>query len=86
MFWCSGMHYVYLLKSLKNLECHYVGFTGNLKVRLAGHNARQNASTAPNRPWGFVAYFAFSDERKERAFEKYLKSGSGRTFAQRHFL
>ena len=75
-----------LLQSLKNSECHYVGFTGNLKKRLVSHNAGQNASTAPNRPWGLAAYFAFPDGNKARAFEQYLKSGSGRTFAKRHFL
>jgi len=29
-------------------------------------------------------YVAFSDDAKAFAFEKYLKSGSGRVFAKRH--
>jgi len=33
-----------------------------------------------------VAYFAFANERKAIAFEKYLKSGSGKTFLKRHLL
>jgi predicted GIY-YIG superfamily endonuclease len=65
---------------------HYVGFTGDLKVRLASHNAGQNTSTALHRPWNLVGYLAFRDERKAVAFEKYLKSGSGRTFAKRRLL
>jgi hypothetical protein len=31
-----------------------------------------------------VAYFAFVDEKTAVAFERYLKSGSGRAFAKRH--
>jgi hypothetical protein len=30
-------------------------------------------------------YIAFSDEQRATAFEKYLKSGSGRAFAKKHF-
>jgi len=80
------MHYVYILESLGTLNCHYVGFTADLKARLASHNAGQNCSTAANRPWHLAGYFAFPNERKPLAFEKYLKSGSGRIFAKRHFL
>lgn len=86
MFHPLGMHYVYLLKSQRSPERHYVGFTANLKARLASHNAGQNRSTAPNRPWSLAAYLAFPHEPKALAFEQYLKSGSGRTFAKRHFL
>ncbi len=80
------MHYVYLLESHSNPSLHYTGFTQNLKARLTGHNAGQNPSTAADRPWNLVGYFAFAQERKALSFEKYLKSGSGKTFAKRHFL
>jgi putative endonuclease len=80
------MHYVYLLSSHRDPLKHYVGFTHNLKTRLASHNAGQNLSTAPHRPWNLAGYFAFPDERKALEFEKYLKTGSGRTFAKRHFF
>ena len=79
------VHYVYLLQSQRNQHRHYVGFTADLKVRLGSHNAGQNPSTAPDRPWNLAAYFAFPEENKALAFEKYHKSGSGRTFAKRHF-
>ncbi len=79
------MHYVYLLQSQRNPASHYVGYSADLKSRVASHNAGQNQSTIPNRPWNLAGYFAFPDERKARDFEKYLKSGSGRTFAKRHF-
>jgi putative endonuclease len=80
------MYYVYFLESLRIPACHYVGFTADVRARLACHNAGQNSFTAPNRPWSLAGYFAFPNERKALDFEKYLKSGCGRTFAKRHFL
>ncbi|MCC6414370.1 MAG: GIY-YIG nuclease family protein [Opitutaceae bacterium] len=79
------MHYVYLLSSHRNPQKHYAGFTHDLKKRLASHNTGQNQSTAADRPWNLAAFFAFPSEQKALAFERYLKSGSGRTFAKRHF-
>jgi putative endonuclease len=78
-----SVHYVYLLQSEALPGRHYVGFTHNLKVRFASHNAGQNTSTVSGRPWLLASYFAFADEKKAIAFEKYLKSGSGRTFLKR---
>ena len=80
------MHYDYLLHSSLDHRRHYPGFTHNLRARLASHNAGQNQSTVHGRPWHFVSYFAFADETKARDFERYLKSGSGKTFARRHFF
>ena len=37
-------------------------------------------------PWVLIAYFAFAQEKTAVAFEKYLKSGSGRAFINRHFI
>jgi predicted GIY-YIG superfamily endonuclease len=79
------MHYVYLLQSAVDHRRHYTGFTHNLRARLTSHNAGQNLSTIHGRPWRLVSYFAFADETKARAFEHDLKSGSGKTFARRHF-
>ncbi|MBM3842439.1 MAG: GIY-YIG nuclease family protein [Verrucomicrobia bacterium] len=79
------MHYVYLLQSAVDRRRHYIGCTDNLRARIARHNAGQNSSTARGRPWVLTVYLAFADEGLARAFERYLKSGSGRTFAGRHF-
>jgi hypothetical protein len=35
------------------------------------------------KPWRIKTYVAFSDEKRAVAFEKYLKSGSGRAFANK---
>jgi hypothetical protein len=36
-------------------------------------------------PWALQTYFGFSDSAKADKFEQYLKSGSGRAFAKKHF-
>ena len=75
------MHYVDLLRSLKDTDRRCVGFTGDLKNRLAKHNEGASVHTAKLKPWKLVTYLAFEDER--RAFEYYLKSGSGKAFANK---
>ena len=76
---------VYILRSDRNPERHYTGITSCLESRLAWHNAGQNTHTARDRPWTVVAAVALRTEDAARAFERYLKSGSGRAFASRHF-
>lgn len=78
------MTYVYVIESVFSRENHYVGTTRDLKVRLQHHNAGRSAHTARFRPWHLVSYHAFADPKKAYAFEKYLKSGSGREFLRRH--
>jgi predicted GIY-YIG superfamily endonuclease len=50
------------------------------------HNSGGSSHTAQLRPWELVACIEFSKESSAVAFEKYLKSGSGRAFAKRHFV
>ena len=78
------MRYVYLLKSEPHPTQRYVGLTANLRARLADHTAGRSPHTAKYRPWRLVAYLAFTNERQAAAFEQYLKSGSGRSFATKH--
>jgi putative endonuclease len=77
--------YVYMLQSLVRAESHYVGITTDLKARLNAHNAGSVPATKSSRPWRIKTTVAFRDEARARAFERYLKSGSGRAFARRHF-
>jgi putative endonuclease len=79
------MHYVYILRSEFDPDRHYTGVTADLKARLARHNAGEVAHTSKCRPWTLMTYIAFSDEAKAFAFEKYLKSASGRAFAKKRF-
>ena len=77
------MKYVYILRSEADSERFYTGITSDLTARLAIHNAGEVSHTSKYRPWVLVTYIAFSDEAKAFAFEKYLKSGSGRAFAKK---
>jgi predicted GIY-YIG superfamily endonuclease len=80
------MHYVYLLKSEPYPKQQYVGLTRDLRKRLRDHNHGHSPHTSKFCPWILVAYFAFAHEKNAIAFERYLKSGSGRAFIKRHFL
>jgi putative endonuclease len=75
------MKYVYLLERVSHPEQSYVGLTDNLRARFDAHNSGQSPHTAKFKPWRLVTYIAFSDEAKAVAFERYLKSSSGRAFA-----
>lgn len=78
------MKYVYLLRSISHPDLRYVGFTSDLEKRLAAHSSGQSPHTAKFRPWQLVSYSAFADETKAVAFERHLKSDSGRAFANNH--
>ena len=76
------MKYVYILESL-DAEHFYVGIADDLRDRVQGHNAKQVPHTSKYGPWRIKTYVAFSDEKQAFAFEKYLKSASGRAFAKK---
>lgn len=77
------MKYVYILRSLSAEGRYYTGVTDDLKARLAKHNAREVPHTSKYVPWELKTYVAFSDETQAQAFERYLKSASGRAFAKK---
>jgi putative endonuclease len=77
------MKYVYILQSVEESERYYVGLTDNLKERLKHHNAGKVPHTTKYKPWRVNTYLAFSDEKRAIAFEKYLKSSSGRAFSKK---
>ena len=77
--------YVYILVSDSLSEHFYVGLTEDLRGRLAKHNAGEVPHTSKFRPWVIKTAIAFTDQNRAAAFERYLKSGSGRAFAKKHF-
>jgi putative endonuclease len=77
------MKYVYILQSQGSTERYYSGITSDIPSRLEMHNAGAVTHTAKFRPWRLKTYVAFSNEAQAQAFEKYLKSGSGRAFAKK---
>ena len=80
-----AVRYVYLLESRSHPAKRYVGITEDLKKRLSEHNAGKSPHTSKYAPWCCPVAVRFADHGKARAFEKYLKSGSGYAFAKRHF-
>jgi putative endonuclease len=80
------MVYVYLIESVHQRQQHYVGMTHDLKQRLIEHNEGKSPHTRKFKPWHLLAYTGFADESTAARYEKYLKSGSGKTFLKRHFL
>jgi putative endonuclease len=80
----SLYHYVYTLESLSAAGEIYTGQTSDLRGRLEEHNAGKAAHTSKYRPWAVRSATAFRDRERALAFERYLKSGSGRAFLRRH--
>jgi putative endonuclease len=77
--------YVYILQSKAVPERFYVGLTDDLQERLRKHNAGEVSHTSKSKPWVIKTAIAFRDRERAAAFEIYLKSGSGRAFARKHF-
>jgi predicted GIY-YIG superfamily endonuclease len=77
------MKYVYILESLTDLEHFYAGIADDVAARLQKHNAGQVSHTSKYGPWRIKTYVAFTDEAQAHAFEKYLKTASGRAFAKK---
>ena len=63
-----------------------IGFTRDLKQRLLTHNKDRSPHTAKFSPWRIEFYCAFKQENKALAFERYLKSHSGKAFASKRLL
>jgi putative endonuclease len=78
--------FVYIIRSVNHPERRYVGVTADVASRLSAHNAGQNRSTAPWKPWFVDVTIEFRNERTAVRFEKYLKSGAGHAFASRHLV
>jgi predicted GIY-YIG superfamily endonuclease len=76
--------FVYVLRNQDNPPRYYTGVTSDVARRQVDHNAGSCTHTAKHRPWSIDIVIEFSDERRAVGFERYLKSGSGVAFAQRH--
>ncbi len=79
-----NFEFVYILMCNNNKT--YVGHTSNLEQRLIKHTKGYVPATKNIRPVCLITYFAFIDKYKAIAFEKYLKSGSGRAFLKKRLV
>jgi len=78
------IHYVYLLKL--DDDSIYTGSTSDVEKRLVKHNKGDVSATKGRRPLKLVFYCAFPTKRKALNFEKYLKTGSGQAFRNKHLI
>lgn len=75
---------VYVLKCADGK--YYVGCSGSFSNRMRAHRNGEVHFTKTRLPFEIVITINFYDRLKAFQFEKYLKSGSGRAFAQKRFL
>lgn len=73
------MFYMYILQSGEEL---YIGYTANLKRRLAEHNAGQNFSTQ-SKQWKVLYYEAHTAASDAKRRERYFKTSTGRQSMKR---
>jgi putative endonuclease len=71
------MHWVYILKSLKDNK-NYVGSTSDVDKRLSAHNAGKVRSTKSRRPFELMFKERLDSATLARKRENFLKSGQGR--------
>jgi len=81
----GARRFVYIIKSLTAADEYYVGVTSDVGLRIRAHNEGLSPHTSRHRPWRTLVVIEFDEEGPALKFERYLKSGSGREFARRHF-
>ena len=66
--------YVYLIKTIKGFKNKsYVGFTNNIKNRLAKHNSNKGAKATKGYKWELVFKKSFKNKSKALSYEYKLK-------------
>jgi putative endonuclease len=78
------MKCVYFIRSRSAPGQRYIGVTSNLEERLCAHNIGHSPHTSKYKPWALATYIRFVDDHRAIEFEWYLKSRSGRAFANKH--
>ena len=68
------LFYVYLIKTIKGFKNKsYVGFTNNIKSRIAKHNSNKGAKATKGYKWELVYKKGFKDKSNALSFEYKLK-------------
>jgi putative endonuclease len=71
------MFYVYVLHSKRDFGL-YIGYSTDLRRRLAEHKDGASQATSYRGPWSLIYYEAYVEEVDAIGRERYLKSGGGR--------
>lgn len=77
------MYYVY---SLKCKDGYYIGCTDDFRDRIDRHQKGRVPATIKRLPLELDFYIAIRDKYRAFELEKYLKSGSGRAFINKHLI
>ncbi len=78
------MWYVYILLCADG--SFYTGCTTDVERIITEHNSHKVHYTKIRTPVILKTYLAFTDKYLAFEFEKYLKTGSGIAFRNKHFL
>ena len=66
--------YVYMLKSKSIKKVTYVGYTNNLKKRIALHNTGKGAKFTRGRKWGLIYKEKYKSKKEAISREYYIKN------------
>ena len=78
------MWFVYILRCSDG--SFYTGCTTDISRRIMEHNSNKVHYSKDKTPVTLITYIAFTDKYKAFEFEKYLKTGSGIAFRNRHLV
>ena len=79
---------MYVLRSESD-SGFYIGFSTDLKRRLAEHTRGAAFATKSRGPWKLIYYEAYTEREDAEGREEFLKSGAGRRLLRaqlRHYL
>ncbi|RJQ29698.1 GIY-YIG nuclease family protein [Candidatus Parcubacteria bacterium] len=76
------MYYTYVLESLKDGD-NYVGFTNNLRERLAAHQKGSSFATKSRRLLHLIYLEGCLNREDAQRRERFLKSSDGRFYIKR---
>ncbi len=79
------MYYVYILRCSDDNNL-YIGYTSNLRRRIAEHKKGDVVSTVNRGPVHLEAAIALQNKTKAIELEKYFKTGSGKAFINKRFI
>jgi len=82
------MHYIYVLKSRRD-DKFYIGYTNDLRGRIALHSAGRVESTKNKKPFDLIYFEASLNKDDALKREKYLKTTYGHRYIRsrlKHYL
>ena len=78
------MWYVYILQCADST--FYFGCTSDINRRISEHNSHKIHYTRDKTPVKLITNISFTNKYKAFEFERYLKSGSGIAFRNKHLI